>query len=326
MKQIVSIGILCNDSPKQFSWKKKPFVKQELNQCYEFFSECAEKNNFLTVISTIKNYSNGNLAKGWVFEKGKGKWKKIKSHKIEIALDKFKFSKKNNKLRKKIAKEIFLVNNPRLEIFCKDKWLLKKSFPKMVPKTFLAENAADLEKAKSQIFSTKIVIKPRYGLAGQKIRILKKCRTIKLGGEKIVQEFLESKNGIPELGINGRHDLRLIVLNGKIENCFVRKPAKHRLIANVSKGGKASILRKKLPKKIVEIAKKIDSKMEKFGFRLYTADFIKSRNRFYLIELNSKPSFLVFIDTKSKKEGKIFCRKFFGQARKELEKIKPSQS
>lgn len=316
MNQTISMGILCNDSLKQFSWKTKPFKKQKLNECYRYVSQCAEKNDFKAFISTIGNYGNKKLEKAWHYN-GK-KWKISKNEKIECALDKFEFNGQQNRLRKKISKEIFLINSPFLEIFCKDKLQIAKAFPKMVPKTFLVKNSLELEKAKEKIPATRIVIKPRYGLAGQKIRIVKKERILKIDGEKIVQEFLESKNGIPELEIRERHDLRLIVLNGKIEIAFLRIPAKKRLISNVSKGGKPVLLEKHLPKKLISMFKKIDKKMKRFGFRFYTADFIKAKGRFYLIELNSKPSFMAFIDLNAKNTGKKFFKKFFGKIRQKL--------
>lgn len=306
---LINFAILCNDLKKQFSWKQKPFVKESLNECYEFFSKSAKHAKTKVFISTVKNYSGKKLKRAWFFEKGK--WQIAKNVPANAVLDKFKFGKKNNLFREKISKQLLLINNPKLEFLCKDKWLFYKTFSKFCPKTFLAKNKAEFNKVLKKISSRKIVLKPRFGLAGQKISILKRERNFFPKSERIAQEFIETKKGIPELGIIGRHDLRILVLNGKICFAFARIPEKHRLIANVSKGGKVFRIKKPLPAKVKNLVKKIDSKLSKFGFRFYSADFLKSRKRYFLIELNSKPSFQIFLDTNSKKIAKKFFKKFF---------------
>ena len=158
----------------------------------------------------------------------------------------------------------------------------------MSPKTFLVKNEKDLEKAKKEIKTDKIILKPRFGHGGVGIKIIKKNQFPKIKTEYVAQEFIDASKGIPKLKIKGIHDLRCVTINGKIAYTYVRVPG-HGLLANLHQGGK--VINVNAPKRVQIIVKKIDSFMKKFGKRVYSADFFFSKGRYYLVELNSKPGF-----------------------------------
>ena len=79
----------------------------------------------------------------------------------------------------------------------------------------------------------------------------------------IVQPLMESDSGIPELGIPGRHDLRMLIYNGKIMDFFVRVAPFDNFICNQSHGGTIAYFQlNELPKQFRAIAQEIGQRIE----------------------------------------------------------------
>ncbi|MDD3083652.1 MAG: ATP-grasp domain-containing protein [Candidatus ainarchaeum sp.] len=286
--------LLDNDS-KYLRWNsKKPFIDFEFNIAYSLFSEIGKEFDIKVIFAKYSDYSNGFIKKYWFFEK---KWEKSNNKvKPNLFYDKFPMTKEGISLKKKLSKKNILFNSFELELFCKDKYLQSKKFPEFSPKTFLIKNNKDFLKSFKKIESEKIILKPRYGLGSKGIKIFDKKEKIRkqnFSEDYILQEFIDTSKGIPELNINGVHDLRCVVVNGKICFSFVRIPKKG-LIASIHRGGKAINVR--VPKKVFLMVKKIDFFMKFFGNRFYSVDVFFSNNKYYLVELNSKPGFGVGVE------------------------------
>jgi len=66
---------------------------------------------------------------------------------------------------------------------------------------------------------------------------------------KIVQQFVDSGSGIEKLNIEGVHDLRVVVVDGKPVLSYIRQPESG-YIANVAQGGTMEFVKLKMcPKK-----------------------------------------------------------------------------
>jgi glutathione synthase/RimK-type ligase-like ATP-grasp enzyme len=293
MDKFVNEKILCvllDDDSKYFTWGGKlPFVKDVFNEAYSRFANIGKKSGVKVIFTKYTNYSRGHIDKYWYFDK---EWVRVKENiKPDLFYDKFPVTKKGWALKKKLTKKDLLFNTFELELFCKDKVLQAKQFPKVSPKTFLVKTKKQLSQAMEKITTEKAILKPRFGHGGFGIKIYDKNKVIlkeKFSTDYILQELLDTTGGVPELGIKGVHDIRSVIINGVIAYSYVRVP-KTGLLANLHQGGKA--INVTAPNKVVKIIKKIDKYMKVFGDRVYSADFFFSNGEYHLVELNSKPGF-----------------------------------
>ena len=271
---------------------RKPFLNYRRNESFSSLIERGKKNDLNVILSRINFYNKNKktIRMGWTIENGK--WKKVKDQKFDIA-----FYRGKNKEALKFAKYIKKLNYPllnhyRLENICNDKILTNIIFSNLTPKTFLINNHYELHKSLKLIKTDKVVLKPRYGAYGKGVIIINK-KDLKNGIRKdtVLQEFIDSSNGIKELNFNGYHDLRCMIIDGNIDHCYVRLPRRNSLLANARLGAKKFYIdNEDLPNYILQKIRFIDSKLKLFGTRIYSADFLVDENKKpWLIELNSKP-------------------------------------
>ncbi len=305
----IIIAVLLSDDTDYFRIDaKSPFRRKVLNEAYSRFAEIGKENKVNVIFTKFNYLSKGVVKEYWCFEK---KWKKEKEKiKPDYFFDKFEFGKTENLLKKKLSKNKKIINDFGLESFCKDKWIQAKKFYKIAPKTFLVKNKKDFLKYSKKISSEKIILKPRFGLGGQGIIVLDKKAKLKkkIVGDYVLQELIDTSQGIPSTKIKGIHDLRCVILNGKIEYAYVRQPKKG-VLANLHQGGKARMVTP--PIEIRRLVRKIDLFVKKFGNRLYSADFFYGNKQFYLIELNSKPGFDFCGRFGYKEIENLFFKEFF---------------
>lgn len=312
-EKIIIPKILCvllDDSKNYIKWNsRKPFVDFEYNISYALFSDIGKKFGVKVIFAFYSDYCNGFVKKYWFFDK---KWLKSKN-KIKPILfyDKSPITKKGVLLKKKLSKQNVLFNSFELEMFCKDKYVQFKQFPDLFPKTFLVKNKKDIQLVLKKINSEKVIIKPRFGLGSEGIKIFskkEKIPDISLAKDFVLQEFVDTSKGIPGTKINTTHDFRCIVINGSVAFSFVRMPKKG-FIASIHRGAKVSYLN--VPKNVFPIIKKVDSFVKKFGNRIYSIDMFFSNNKIFIIELNSKPGFGVGIEFGFPEKEKKFMEKIF---------------
>lgn len=285
-----------------FTWgidysSSAPFPVDELNKSYEVFSKRAKKFGLRVYYANYDSYHmNSFLKQAWYFDK---KWKTAKNVEIDFVYNRFnravyKGHKKEHNaeiVKYEIIKNVGMLNHPELEEFCWDKILVKEYFPEYCPKTFLVNSIKGLKTVVSEIKSKKIILKPRYGTLGLGVIVADKNHLPeKIRRNTVVQEFIDSSHGIKGLA-RGMHDLRIIVINGKIDHCHIRTPGKGLLVANVARGGtKRFIQNSRIPEKAVSIVREIDSVLSRFYPRIYSIDLIFDKNQNpYIVECNSAP-------------------------------------
>jgi glutathione synthase/RimK-type ligase-like ATP-grasp enzyme len=301
-------AVLVANKKNYFSWgEEKPFMREILNKQYSTFVIEAQKKNIKLIFSKFGEYKNGKIKRYWTFDK---KWQFCNKEIIPtMYFDKFGLSSKELKLKKLLSKKKLLINDFDFEWFCKDKFAQAKEFPKLCPKTILVSNQKDFNKAFEKFKSEKIILKPRYGHAGKGIVIYnrnKKSIRRKFNRDFVVQEFVDTSKGLPGVKIKGVHDLRCVIVNGKLIYSYVRV-TKTGLLANLHHGAKPILI---VPSnEVKKLIRQIDSTLKKFKKRVYSADFFFSNDKYYLVELNSKPG----VDILFKKELKKFFKAILAQ-------------
>jgi hypothetical protein len=273
-----------------------PFVNEKRNEVFSLLLKTGIKHNFQAYLSRYEYYNKRSrkLRKAWTFEEGR--WKQVKDKRVNL----FYYHGKTRGIVeecKKIQKIINLptINHLELEQVCDDKLLTYNIFPELSPKTFMVNDFYELQRIIHYVKSKKVVLKPRFGSNGRGIVILDKNK-LRNGIKKdtIVQEFVDSSNGV--LDIKKTHDLRVIIIDGKINHSYIRVPKYKNLLCNAYLGAKKIFIRNdEIPSSILKRIKKIDSHFQHYGPRIYSTDFaMDENNKPWLIELNSKPGMMYY--------------------------------
>jgi len=140
-----------------------------------------------------------------------------------------------------------------------------------------------------------VVLKPARGLGGKGIIIAKKDKLKKRKLDKklyILQKFIDTSSGIAGI-VEGRHDLRIAIAEGKIVLAHVRTPRQGSFLANVAQGGTIKeVPLSKIPKKILQVVRAVQNKIDqKFNYPLYSIDFGISKNKVFIFEINDQIGF-----------------------------------
>jgi len=290
-----SVGILFTDVAK--TAKSVPFKSKKYSRVHSIFSKRATKQGLNAFFAYYREYKDGKLMKCWYNHKGR--WKLVKDQKVDVVYSRFAASiySKNRKnkiaarFKYKMAEKVSLVNHPFIDDFCWDKKIIAEMFPEFCPRTFVVNTKKGLKLVLSAINSEKVVIKPRYGTLGKDVVITDKDNLpSKIEKNTIVQEFIDTSNGIKKV-TDGLHDMRVVMINGKIDHAHIRIPKRGLLTANVALGGKKIFISNWLvPRKARIMAKKIDNLFKDFYPRVYSVDFLfDGKGNSFIVECNSQP-------------------------------------
>ena len=190
------------------------------------------------------------------------------------------------RLRKKLKREVKVLNDPFIEDVCNDKYLTYLFLKRYVPTT--VASIKEIGKIKSDF----IVVKPRFGAGGRSVRIRKRNSVKALQKDFLLQEFVDTSSGVEGL-VKGVHDLRLVILNGRTLDFYARKPRKG-LISNISLGGRF-VKVDRIPASAKRMGRYVDKKLRKFYPRLYSVDLLFDKNqRPWICELNAHPGLDVY--------------------------------
>jgi glutathione synthase/RimK-type ligase-like ATP-grasp enzyme len=290
-----NIAVLFTDSISCDN--KAAFSSRYWSRVHSTFSKKALEHGLRLFFAPYYEYKDGKLKRSWTYKNKK--WIKVKEQEIDMIYSRFARTmfmdnKENQKaiaFKYKMAEKVTVLNHPLIDKFCWDKRIISDLFPEYTPKTFLINTTRGLRAVLPAIKSEKIVLKPRYGTLGENVIITDRNNLPEaIGKNTLVQEFIDTSAGIKDI-VKGYHDLRLIIANGKIDHSHIRIPKKGLLAANVALGGKKIFIENsQIPKKAVQIAKKIDRLFKSCRPRLYSVDFLIDKNQKpYIVECNSQP-------------------------------------
>ena len=169
---------------------------------------------------------------------------------------------------------------------------------RFMPRSFVIKNQEELlSQLKSLEGAPLAVLKPAKGMQGKGILIDKPENlahvVLEENSEYVLQEFVDTSQGIPGI-TEGYHDLRIVVVNGKITLAHVRTPKEGSLLANVALGGSIEeVPLEKIPSFILSCVQEIQAVIdEEFDFPLYSIDFgIQAGSQPFVFELNDQIGF-----------------------------------
>ncbi len=310
------VGVLWD---KEVDWENnQPFKKESTNRDYAVYTELGGEKNLDLFIAHFSWYSSGGLEKAWRWNGEE--WEKAEDISLDGIFDKYKYDSETEELKKQISEELPVLNDLELEEICKDKLRTYELFPEHVPETKLAteENA-------NQMFEEhgSFVFKPRYGFAGEGVRVIDDISDFEEPEDVrnfIVQRTVETE-GIPELGVEGPHDMRTVVINGELQDGnYVRVPDEG-LISNISRGGdQIYVDRDEVPERARKLIEEVSEEFERFNPSLFAVDIMFDREgRPWIVELNSKPGTYYHHEVKKKEKEMPKMKSILEAIRRKIE-------
>jgi hypothetical protein len=281
----------------------EPFLEAGLNQSYAHFITRGREKGMDVTVAHYNEYEAGSVSLGWTYN---GSWHTKEDVTIDFVYDMSLFRNEQTVCMKKDLQErdIGVMNHPDLWMILKDKQMNFESFPEIIPASVAVRGSVDdmssaieslrRERLHPDLDTGLIMMKPRYGYAGRGIMTVNSAydglRVIE-NEDYVAQPFLETIHGIPELGIEGRHDFRAVVVNGHPRIAYARFPAKNRLISNVTAGGDIRYFGiEDIPQPFMELVEEVDSGLAHFSPRIYSVDMAVGKSgRSWAYELNGEP-------------------------------------
>lgn len=253
--------------------------------------EMCQKEGWEVYVLTRKTYRGAGIFDGaWLFKNDEFK-KKEGAIEIDLVYDRtggIKFPPAGDNLN--------VINVRDFKILCWNKWLAYKEIGRYMPKTFwVGKNVKDLEQILVKIKTQVVVLKPYNGLKGMGVYIGPKKNALNFNFSKkkyIAQEFVDTSGGIPRV-VEGLHDLRVAIVNGKAVWCHVRTPMKGSLKANVAEGGTLTeVAYNKVPLYIKDIVEDVANKFyKKYDNPCYSIDFGIENGKPFVFEINDAIGF-----------------------------------
>jgi len=316
---IVYSGNIAKSAEDKTYKSKAPFPSRGshsiYNDSYEYFlSKCKQLDLNAAFVTSKDIIGPGLFQSFWTYNK---KWIK---HKNKVYSDVLfdKFTPRNYEQRSKLklltsSKDIYMFNNKKIIEVFQNKLNTYKHFKQFaiptvsitnlsIAKIHLAKVRLDglLKKHKYRIdFSSVYIIKDREGAGGFRIfkydfntslKEIKKQHKLGLELNYVLQPYIDCDKGFIFGKYKGFIDIRVILLNNKIIQAYIRIAKKGDFKCNEHQGGNLVYISKRLiPKDVLKMIPKITRKLN-LKHALYALDFIKSNNgNLYFIEGNSNP-------------------------------------
>ncbi|MDP3957318.1 MAG: hypothetical protein Q8Q10_02345 [bacterium] len=203
------------------------------------------------------------------------------------------------------------LNSLAFKKLANNKDLTYELLKKYMPKTFPISSVKDFERALSHFAKNELAVFKPVGSFGGKGVIITKIEnfspTMLMPGKKyILQKFIDTKNGVPGL-TPGRHDLRIIIINGKTTMLQVRTPRPGEMLANMSQGGDCSEFPyEKTPPSVRAIVEVVHPIIDAaFSFPMYSIDFgINTDGTAYIFEINDQ----IGLKAITGENKRVFCK------------------
>ena len=276
---------LVGNNPLSHIHIKRPVYRRLL----EFIQDAG----FNSFVLTRKTYEGDSIfIGGWVFDKGK--FKIIKERvKIDLIYDRvggITFPPEDD--------QMLVVNRRDFKLLAWDKWKTYQKVGEYMPKTFWVGELSGIGKVVDKITTKNIVVKPYNSLKGNDVFIgqkenLENFIPEKAGRKYILQEFVDTSKGIPNL-TGGSHDLRVVIINNKVVWSHIRVPAEGKFLANAAQGGNLTeIDYDKVPEDVKKIVKEISNRFyKKYDNPVFSIDFgINEKGEPKIFEINDQIGF-----------------------------------
>jgi hypothetical protein len=325
---IVYSEFAANSAKDKKYTEKSPFSSKNrqdgYNDSYRYFLSKCKKIGINVAFTTSKDIIGPGLFQSfWTYDK---EWVRNSDNAYSSVLfDKFTPNTRKQKNKLKLltsSRSIFTFSNNKMKNLFQNKLNTYNHFKEFaIPsveiksnskrKIILAKNYLDniLKKHKYNIdFNDNYLIKDKTGAGGFKIykaefdklglKKIKKNyrldRKIKKTLSSLVQPFINCNDGFVFGKYKGLIDLRVIVLNKKIIQTYIRIAKKGKFECNEHQGGNLVYMSLKvIPRDVLIMTKKIIKKLDtksNLKHSLYALDFMRSNNgNLYFIEGNSNP-------------------------------------
>lgn len=300
---------ILNDEALRPETAEKPFYSESHNIGYAAIFERSSEMNVPVLLAHDGDYFHGKVRAAWYY--GHGKWHKGGEQTIYGIYDKFQSSTPWGRqiLADAASRGIPIFNDPMLSLVVDDKLLSYVNFSDTMPYTaYFNKGNSDIQKViydfqdqcKAYGYGdiASFVCKPQTGHAAKNVFRFDQNNIMDIfnipNGEYVLQPFIESIEGIPDAGIKGRHDLRLILANGDFVTSFVRQPKKHHdFISNYFDAKEMIYFHREadVPKGFLEVAQRMDQKFAHIRPRLLSYDLVRDQNtgRILCFEMNARP-------------------------------------
>lgn len=283
-----TIAFLWWENEVDWEAGEKPFEKKWKSDDYAKYTEMLGEKGIQVICGDYRWYENGKMKKAWQWKDDR--WVKIENKQIEGVYDLFRHDDGKMSVKKEMKKDINILNHPEVTDLCQDKLETYRKFPELLPETRKAneENVRELLQD-----SSRIIVKPRYGSQGEKVTEIENVgdfEKLETKENMIAQEFVETQ-GIPQLNVEGLHDLRILIVNDEIVGSYLRLPKEGSILSNVAEGGTKRYVRKEeIPEEALSRSKTVAKRMKEYRPIIYTVDFMFDEEMTPLvIELNSQP-------------------------------------
>jgi hypothetical protein len=287
---ITKLGVyFSNPEPEGY-----PFDKRGYRDSYfDLAKRLSQKGIEMIVVRGKKSYlGSGVFAGGWKFQSAKT----LKYLQGPLKVDSI-FNRGQGKNIFSKERDVIMLNHPKLDAICTNKWLTYENFQDLSPLTFLVDSLDELKVALKKIPGRIAFTKPIDGedcanvFAGTKKELLAKADRYYY--PRIIQESIDTRGGLPGV-CKVRHDLRVFVVNGKPQYSDIRLI--HDLNSRIADVGLSSkidrkeVSLKELPLEVFSLVAEIDSKLKKYSPRAYAVDigWDVKENKPKVIELNAR--------------------------------------
>lgn len=263
---------------------KTPFYQQAY---HELLAKLAERGIYVAILMGQSTYLGaGKFSKHWVQTEKDGQFVFEKRGEItaDIVWVKDKFQ----------ADDVLQLNSAQFRQICSDKNQTYELLSRFQPKSLLAKNETELKTALEEIPGDLVAIKTLTGNSGLGVYVGQKADfDFKEFGKAFplqIQEFIETSGGIPGI-TDGRHDFRVIIMNGEAVISTLRTPPKDGLKSNIGYGGFTRLVGvEEIPSELKELCAEIDAVLASISQdRFYSADFGLTPHGWRLFEINAMP-------------------------------------
>lgn len=295
---------------------RTPFSKTggrfSYGRSYEYFLKYCKQQGLRAAFATTQDIDgSGTFRAVWIFDKT---WKRIKQQaESHLIYDKFSGATANNlkqfALLTGTTGKVHLFHSQKIRKIFDDKLKTFAAFSEYAIPTVKINvvSAKNITVAKKKLFSQlkkhkytedftdARVLKDQFGSGGKNVfKVHENKKIISIGKHApliyfVLQPLIKASNFETNITA-GNADLRVIICNGKIVQCYVRTAKQGEFRANASLGGEVEYIEpKKIPRDVVKMSEAINKKLSvKHSF--YALDFIKSSTgHLYFIEGNITP-------------------------------------